>query len=130
MVLALTFSSGCARRSIYKTTQEPYPPKKLPDDVELISQKDDVEDVYRELAYVDSIAFLDPTSEEVERMKLDLQRKGAMIGADAILDISMLEERHRGIVRDYDAPVWMMHLGNEDQKFLRGLAVTFQLESD
>ena len=78
-----------------------------------------------EIAIVDSFVCEARDARAVESMLADLRAKGAATGADALMNVRMLNDRQRGYVNNPRTPFPSVMPGETKLYFLRASAVKF-----
>ncbi len=121
---ALLFT-GCASgpREIQRVDPREIRPARSPRNVELLSKSPD--QPYHEIAVVDSFRAKKLDAEVTSRMMEDLQKKAAALGADAVINVRRLADRHEGFVSNPRTPFPSVMQGEWKTYFFRGTAVRY-----
>lgn len=80
---------------------------------------------YQEIANVDSYTATDNCSDTVRLQLKDLQSKGRVIGADALIRVRLLANKVTGYQENPDTPFWSVKQGTSNDFFYRGTAIKF-----
>jgi hypothetical protein len=78
---------------------------------------------HSEIAYVHSFTSDNKRVATRREQMVDLQRRAAKVGADAIMDVQLLAEDHRGVTLNRTTPLRTPRQGEFQRFFLRGTAV-------
>ncbi|MGC8741087.1 MAG: hypothetical protein ACP5QZ_02530 [Candidatus Sumerlaeaceae bacterium] len=123
--LACAVLSGCSAspREIQRLDPGEVRPARPPRSVELLTKAPDRP--YREIAVVDSFRAKKLDPEVTARMMEDLQKKAARFGADAVVDVRRLADRHEGFVNNPRTPFPSLMQGQWKTYFFRGRAIRY-----
>jgi uncharacterized protein YbjQ (UPF0145 family) len=121
VIAPLVLLSACGGSSVYRLTDEDFTQVKSPDEVRLFTGE--LTRPYLEIALINSEASEDRTVANRREQLRQLQREAARLGADAVADVRVLEERHKGMVADPTVPLPAWKQGDTTLYFLRGTAV-------
>ncbi|MGI8908521.1 MAG: hypothetical protein ACR2IE_18760 [Candidatus Sumerlaeaceae bacterium] len=80
---------------------------------------------YQEVANVDSFLSDDNCSDTAKLQLKDLQAKGVVIGADALIRVRLLSNRLRGYKENPDTPFWSVKQGLSNDYFYRATAIKY-----
>jgi hypothetical protein len=123
-ILALAaLALGCSNQKVYRLSDEPLPKAVPAENVRLFLGE--TTRPHRELALVNSVIERDKTTATKRRQLADLQGRAAGLGADAVVDIRLLSEKHRGFTLDPTVPFRAWQQGHYELYFLRGRAIQF-----
>jgi hypothetical protein len=124
-LLAVVLVAGCAGSNPTVRVYNPggIRPPVSPGSVELLKGKPNRK--YTELGVVDSFRAKQLTPEETSQMMTDLQHKAASLGADAVIDVRRLADRHEGFVNNPRTPFPSVMQGEWKEYFFRGTAVRY-----
>jgi len=127
-LLALIMSTGACtvKRTFY--VGESYPPNPDPASVRLFIGE--LETPHSEIAWVHSRSANNKRVQTRREMVADLQKRAARTGADAIMDVQLLAEEHRGITVNPATPIRTPMQGEFKRYFLRGTAVKLSGDVD
>jgi uncharacterized protein YbjQ (UPF0145 family) len=78
---------------------------------------------HSEIAYVHSFTSDNKRVATRREQMLDLQKRAAKVGADAIMDVQLLAEDHRGVTLNRTTPLRTPRQGEFQRFFIRGTAV-------
>jgi len=78
---------------------------------------------HSEIAYVHSYSSDNKRVATRREQLVDLQKRAAKVGADAIMDVQLLAEEHRGVTLNRTTPLRTPRQGEFQRYFLRGTAV-------
>ncbi len=128
-VLALaTISGGCSNTRVHPITDQEFQPARNVEQVKMYLGV--VDRPHVQLAFVNSFPDSDKTVAIKRDQLRDLQKRAADLGADAVMDVRLLTEKHRGMTVDPTVPFRAWKQGDFDLYFLRGVAIRFVDESD
>ncbi len=124
-VLASLVLSACSMtpREVRDVDVRAARPARPCEKVELLSGKP--EKSYREIAVVESFRSKRLDAEITRRMMEDLQAKGAAVGADAVIGVKRLADRHEGFVSNPRTPFPSVMQGEWKTYFFRGTAIRY-----
>lgn len=122
-LLAATLLAGCSSTSVKRISDEKFAPNPRPESVRMFVGT--VTQPHVEIAYVNSFKDADDTVVVKRRQLEDLRARSAQLGADAVIDVRSLRERHRGFTLDPTTPFTSWRQGRYETHFLRGVAVRF-----
>ncbi len=127
-ILATVVLAGCGAPKQHMLTERDYAPVRSAEQVRLFAGNTERETV--DIAVVDSFASGDRSSAMRQSQLRDLRKRAAEAGASAVVDVRVLEERHRGMVADPSVPLPAWKQGNSTLYFVRGTAVRFVEDQD
>lgn len=120
-LVALGCVSAGARRNLSQTRLPR--PDKAASSVELLTGKPSCD--YREIGVVESSRAKKLTPDLTAQMMKELQTQAAALGADAVIDVRRLADRHEGFVNNPRTPFPSVMQGEWKTFFFRGTAVQF-----
>lgn len=114
---------GCGTKRVHYLTEERFAPNPAPEEVMVLRSVGDRP--HLQIARLDS--YTDPAkSNSVREAQLqDLRERAARLGADGLVEVRHLEERHRGMVADPAVPFYAWMPGGQSRYFLRATAIRF-----
>ncbi|MEQ8820560.1 MAG: hypothetical protein RLY93_09960 [Sumerlaeia bacterium] len=124
LAVALTQSVGCTNTKVHRLTTERFEPAANPESVRLFIGP--VNRPHTRIAYVNSDTEDMPTVVEKRAQLKELQARAAKLGADAVVEIELLQEEHKGFVPDPAVPFKAWRQGEYELAFLRGTAIKFR----
>lgn len=80
---------------------------------------------YQEIANIDSYTATDNCSDTVKLQLKDLQSKGSVIGADALIRVRLLANKVTGFQENPDTPFWSVKQGTSNDFFYRATAIKY-----
>lgn len=122
-ILVLGASTACSAGRVHPLTSVRHPAKSGPEEVRLYLAAPDA--AVEEIAWIDSFVANDKQPETRQRQLANIRDRAARIGADGIVEIQSLREKHRGLMPDPTTPVYTWQQGEYELHFLRGKAVRF-----
>ncbi|MCX7625186.1 MAG: hypothetical protein N2Z21_03120 [Candidatus Sumerlaeaceae bacterium] len=125
-ILFLTMiATGCVSLGAKPKFTDAHSPRyaQVASSVELLSGKPSRD--YREVGVVESSRAKKLTPDVTAQMMKDLQNKAALLGADAVIDVHRLADRHEGFVNNPRTPFPSVMQGEWKTYFFRGTAVRF-----
>lgn len=128
LMVAAVFAAGCQSSRVQRLNPESYPASSLPADIRLYIEAPQREHV--EIAWIDSFASLSDDRQTKQRQLEQLRRRAASLGANALVEIAYLSERHRGMVIDTSVPFTAWEPGSAEPGFIRGKAIRFTGNSE
>jgi len=125
LAVAALGMGGCssAPREVHVFDPHNVRPACRPESVELLTRKPS--QPYREIAVVDSFRAKKLDADTTARMMEDLRKKAAALGADAVVEVRRLEDRHEGFMNNPRTPFPSVMQGEWKTYFFRGTAVRY-----
>ena len=123
LLLAALVFAGCTSTKVYRLTEEQFPATQNPEDVRLFLGQ--VQRPHVRIAHVNSYLDRDKTVATKREQLEDLRRRAARLGAEAVVSVRLLREKHRGYELDPTVPFGALRQGQYDLYFLRGTAIRF-----
>lgn len=118
-LMGLGCVAGAANRTLSETRLRRA--AKAPSSVELLSGKPSCD--YQEIGVVESSRAKKLTPDLTARMMKELQTQAAALGADAVIDVRKLADRHEGFNNNPRTPFPSVMQGEWKTYFFRGTAV-------
>jgi hypothetical protein len=106
-------------RPIDKTCLPAGRPKKL------ALYRSDLQAKYQEIAHIDSFISDNNCSDTVRAQLKDLQQKGTVIGADAMIRVRLLANKVTGYQENPDTPFFSLKQGTANDYFYRATAIKY-----
>lgn len=126
-ILVGTFAS-CANHHVYRLTDKKYPKTPATQDVKLYAN--DVTQPYVMLAYINSFEAFNATPDTRRLQLQDLQKRARKLGADAVINVTQLENDIKGFKRDEMTPFPSPEHGEWGETFLRGTAIKYATKEE
>ena len=125
LTVAALCMGGCssAPREVHVCDPHNVRPACRAESVELLTRKP--ARPYREIAVVDSFRAKKLDADTTARMMEDLRKKAAALGADAVVEVRRLEDRHEGFTNNPRTPFPSVMQGEWKTYFFRGTAVRY-----
>ncbi|MCC6547123.1 hypothetical protein IT570_08130 [Candidatus Sumerlaeota bacterium] len=129
MVLAaVAILPSCTNHHVYRLTDQTYPKTPAAQDVKLYAN--DVTQPYIMLAYINSFEAYNKTPETRREQLQDLQRRARKVGADAVINVTEMENAIIGFKRDEHTPFPSPEQGEWEETFLRGTAIKYSTKEE
>lgn len=119
---------GCATGRTQKLTEERFPPN--PEPASVVAMAGATSRPHVAIARLDSSTDTYKTSAVREQQLDELRRRAASLGANGLVEVRHLEQRHRGMVADPTVPFLAWMPGSQSRYFMRGKAVRFLEDAD
>jgi len=123
LLAALALGCGTSPRMKLLTDKQ-YPPRPANQTIELYQRG--VETPHEVIAIIDSRTVDQLTTDTRKRLVEDLRERARRLGADAVINISLLIIAERGWIVDPQTPFHSWRQGWTDLHFLRGQAIRFK----
>lgn len=124
LLLGVIASLGCAGPRMMWLTEKRYSPRSASHPIDLY--EGEVQTAHEEIAIIDSVAVELLTTETRKTLVEDLRARAREVGADAVMNVSMLTRADRGWIPDPQTPFRSWRQGWTDLHFLRGRAIRFR----
>ncbi|MCB2154107.1 hypothetical protein KQI84_04425 [bacterium] len=128
ILIAALAMAGCSSTKVYRLTEERFPATKNPDDVRLFLGQ--VQRPHIRIAYVNSYLDREKTVLTKRDQLQDLRRRAAKLGAEAVVNVQLLREKHEGFEMDPTVPFSALRQGQYNLYFLRGTAIRYVSEEE